>query len=390
MAAEKDKSAPRRKTEDGSGAAQGRKPHQRLKAYLVLQILQKKTDEDHPMNADKIAAELAAMGIDAERRGIYEDIKEINRANYLLENEHSTIEEAEEALAADKYDKLKLIVFDSSKGNSSRGFYYQPRRYNQEHIRLLAETVYTARFLSEKDTEALSSFICGFVSEHQARAITHDAFLIDRVKTNNKNITAIIRIIDDAMAKELGGERHKPEQISFKYLKSSINDLSQQVERRQGERYTVSPYKLLINDGNYYMLAYDGCKKQLRTYRVDRMKDVRLTGLPREGAAAFSEIDLKSLTKRRFSMFGGKTELVQMRFVSSLLDAVIEKLGKNGVRYRKLDEHHFSVTANIDISDQFFGWVLGFGKKVQIQSPQSVVDKFKAYIDGIRIQYKTE
>ena len=49
MAAEKDKSAPRRKTEDGFGGAQGRKPHQRLKAYLVLQILQKKTDEKQPM-----------------------------------------------------------------------------------------------------------------------------------------------------------------------------------------------------------------------------------------------------------------------------------------------------------------------------------------------------
>lgn len=389
MAAEKDKSAPRRKTEDGSGAAQGRKPHQRLKAYLVLQILQKKTDEDHPMNADKIAAELAAMGIDAERRGIYEDIKEINRANYLLENEHSTIEEAEEALAADKYDKLKLIVFDSSKGNSSRGFYYQPRRYNQEHIKLLTETVYAARFLSEKDTETLSNFLCGFVSEYQAKTITHDVPLIDRVKTNNKNMTAIIRIIDDAMAKELDGQRHKPEQVSFKYLKSSINDLSQQVERRQ-DRYTVSPYKLLINDGNFYLLAYNAEKKAMRTYRVDRMKDVRLTGLPREGAAAFSEIDLKSLTKRRFSMFGGKTELVQMRFVNSLLDAVIEKIGKNGVRYRKLDEHHFSATANIDISDQFFGWVLGFGKSVQIQSPKSVVDAFTGYIDGIRKQYKTE
>ena len=49
MAAEKDKSAPRRKTEDEFDGAQGRKPHQRLKAYLVLQILQKKTDEKQPM-----------------------------------------------------------------------------------------------------------------------------------------------------------------------------------------------------------------------------------------------------------------------------------------------------------------------------------------------------
>lgn len=389
MVTDNDTTAPRRKTENSLGAAQGRKPHQRLKAYLVLQILQKKTDEEHPMSADKIAAELAAMGIDAERRGIYEDIKEINRANYLLENEHSTIEEAEEALAADKYDKLKLIVFDSSKGNSNRGFYYKPLRYDQVHIRMLAETIYAARFLSEKDTERLSAFLCGFVSEYQAQTLTHDIPIIDRVKTNNKNMTDIIRIIDDAMAKELDGERHTLEQISFKYLKSSISDLSQQIERRP-DRITVSPYKLLINDGNFYLFAYNSQRQKMLTYRVDRMKDVRLTGLPREGAAAFSELDLKSLTKRRFSMFGGKTELVQMRFVNSLLDAVIEKLGKNGVRYRKLDEHHFSVTANIDISDQFFGWVLGFGKKVQIQSPQSVVDAFTSYIDGIRTQYKTE
>lgn len=389
MVTDNDTTAPRRKTENSLGAAQGRKPHQRLKAYLVLQILQKKTDEDHPMNADKIAAELAAMGIDAERRGIYEDIKEINRANYLLENEHSTIEEAEEALAADKYDKLKLIVFDSSKGNSSRGFYYQPRRYNQEHIRLLAETVYTARFLSEKDTERLSEFLCGFVSEYQAQTLTHDIPLIDRVKTNNKNMTAIIRIIDDAMAKQLDGERHTPEQISFKYLKSSISDLSQQIERRP-DRITVSPYKLLINDGNFYLFAYNSQRQKMLTYRVDRMKDVRLMGIPREGAAAYAELDTKTIMKRRFNMFSGQTELVQMRFVNSLLDTVIEKLGKNGVRYKKLDDHHFSVTAKIEVSDQFYGWILGFGRSVQIQSPQSVVDKFTAYIDGIRIQYKTE
>ena len=49
MVTDNEKTAPRRKTEDGSGAAQGRKPHQRLKAYLVLQILQKKTDEKQPM-----------------------------------------------------------------------------------------------------------------------------------------------------------------------------------------------------------------------------------------------------------------------------------------------------------------------------------------------------
>ena len=66
--------------------------------------------------------------------------------------------------------------------------------------------------------------------------------------------------------------------------------MSQQVERRKGAMYTVSPYKLLINDGNYYLLAFDDASKSMRTYRVDRMKSVNLTGVPREGKEAFDAI----------------------------------------------------------------------------------------------------
>ena len=45
--------------EDGSlDGGHGRKKNQRLKPYLVLQILMQHTDEDHVMSADQIAAEL--------------------------------------------------------------------------------------------------------------------------------------------------------------------------------------------------------------------------------------------------------------------------------------------------------------------------------------------
>ena len=38
----------------------------------------------------------------------------------------------------------------------------------------------------------------------------------------------------------------------------------------------------------------------------------------------------------------------------------------------KVDETHFSVTAKVEISDQFFGWILGFGKKAKILYPEDV------------------
>lgn len=361
----------------------GKKPNQKLKPYLVLQYLLRQSDENHVVSAENIVGYLEeTCGIYAERRSIYRDIEEINKAMLIVEEEID-VHEAEERIAEDEGEKL--VVYDKSK----KGFYVRQRHYQPQDIRLLAECVYSAKFLSAGQAERLANVVCEFVSEEQAKTIRHDAFLTDRVKTDNKGVLNSISTINDAMSKELDGQKHIPEKISFQYLKYSINDVGKQVERRKGQKYTVSPYKLLINDGNYYLLAFDDHAQDMRTYRVDRMKGVERTGEPREGTEAFAAIDLKSYTKRVFSMFGGKQERVVIRFINPLLDAVVDRFGneKSNVSYEKLDDGHFVVTTQVEISDQFFGWILGFGKRAKIMAPPAVVNQFAAYLDKVREMY---
>lgn len=361
----------------------GKREHQKLKSYLVLQILLRETDENHTLKAPEIAAKLELMGIEAERRSLYRDIDEINLVLYMLEN-GLTVEEAEEELADPEFaESCKVIAYDPK----SKGFYARPRRYTVNEIRLLAECIYSAKFLTEKKAKQLADVVCDFVSDYEAETIRHDALLTDRVKTNNDNVISNINTINAAMSKTLEGKKHIPEKISFKYLKASVNNVSKQVERRKGELYIVSPYKLLINDGNYYLLAFEEESQDMRTYRVDRMKDVHPKGEPREGKEAFDAIDLQDYTKRAFSMFGGETQRVEMRFINPLLDAVIDRFGTSGARYFSEDERHFTVSAEVDISDQFFGWLLGFGKRVKLLGPQAVVDQFATYLDKIREMY---
>ena len=89
--------------------------------------------------------------------------------------------------------------------------------------------------------------------------------------------------------------------ISFKYQKYTIQDRTQQIDRRKGAAYVLSPFKLVINDGNYYLLAFDSKKQDIRTYRLDRMKGVDIvTDEPREGEAEFSKIDMRTYTQRVF------------------------------------------------------------------------------------------
>jgi hypothetical protein len=86
-------------------------------------------------------------------------------------------------------------------------------------------------------------------------------------------------------------------------------------------------------------------------------------------------------------MFAGQTERVKIRCINRLLDTVVERFGTNGVIYEKPDEDHFIVTASVDVSEQFFGWLLGFGRRVKLLGPPAVLGKFTEYIDKIRSLY---
>lgn len=359
----------------------GKQNNQKMKPYLVMQYLLKYTDENNPITGEDLAAVLMEdYGINAERRSIYRDIEEINKAIIMLE-QGCDIETAEEILAEDEYNEEKLIL------KNKRGFYAKRRNYDVNDIRLLAECIYSAKFLDKSQSNFLIDVICELVNERQSESIKHDVLLTDRVRTNNAEVMNNIAYINEAMSKELNGEKHIPEKISFKYLKHTISDMKKQVERRQGEVYIVSPFALLINDGNYYLLAFDDKKQKFIHYRVDRMKNVKCLGEKRDGEKEFFNINLETYTQRVFSMYGGEEKRVTLRFINPLLDTAIDRFGKKDVQYSKSDDRHFTVTAKVEISKQFFGWLLGFGKEVKIISPEEVKEEFAAYIDKIRDMY---
>lgn len=355
----------------------GRKSNQRMKPFLVYQYLLRESDENNVAKTSKIVEYLHDLGIDAERRSIYKDIDEINKILWLLENE-GDIFDVEELIDNDDFEDEKFIVYDEHQ----KGFYIA-RRNDVSDIRLIAECIYSSRYISQTEADRLVTIMKDFVSIKQAATIRTDALVTNRIRTLNKNTLNNISLIYDAISTKLYGEKHEPEKITFKYLKYDIEHLGNLAERRGGERYSVSPYKLIINDGNYYLLAFDDYSQDIRTYRVDRMKDIRLTNIPREGKEAFDQINLESYTQRVFNMYGGDEERIKLRFVNSLLDVAIEKFGTKDVVYQKYDDYHFSVTAKVEVSDQFFGWLCGLGKKVKILDPSSVANQYKNYIDCV-------
>lgn len=90
----------------------GKRHHQKIKPYVVLQYLMKHSDEEHVISAEQIAEALFEnYKINAEKRAIYSDIKEINAVALMMRDE-CTITEAAAMLEEDKSDDLRMVVYD--------------------------------------------------------------------------------------------------------------------------------------------------------------------------------------------------------------------------------------------------------------------------------------
>lgn len=334
--------------------------NQKVKTLYVAKYFLENSDENHPITAGDVVDYLKnECSIEAERRAIYRDIA-----------------------------ALRDVFGMDIEGGQGGKYRLLSRQFEFDDLRLLAECVHAAKFISARQAKDLVDTLGEFCSTYQAEQLQREVFLCDRVKTTQKGTMAIISKINQAMAARQDGKPHTPQKISFKYLKYTLQDGITQVERRKGAAYKVSPYKLLINEGNYYLLAFDDKAQDMRTYRIDRMKEVKVLTEPREGAEAFSKIDMETYTRRVFSMFGGERKRVSIRFINPLLDTAVERFGTGkDVFYRPDDEKHFVVTADVEISDQFFAWVCGFGNRAKIINPSDIVEKMQHFLHGISDMY---
>ena len=347
----------------------GKRPGQKFKSLLVWQYLLKHTDEDHAASSEAIKEHLREYGITADRHSIARDIDALNELFAI-----------DAAAEIDDRDRLSYeIVYDASK----RGYKITGRPYDFEELRLLAECVRASKFISKSQEGHLLTAIEGLCSESQVEELQNEVYLVGRNKTSNKYVMRSMDKINHAIRGKW--------KISFKYLKYTLDDRSTQVDRRGGKAYIRSPYKLLINDGNYYLLAYDSDRESMMTYRLDRMKEVEIVHEPRDGSAAYDKIDIKTYTQRVFSMFGGEDKFVSIRFTNDLLDTAVERFGNGeGVFYRPDDKGHFIVSAHVEVSKQFYAWICGFHIKAQIVNPPEVVDGMKEFLRSIAERYETE
>lgn len=155
------------------------------------------------------------------------------------------------------------------------------------------------------------------------------------------------------------------------------------------EKRIISPWQMAWENGCYYLIAYQDEKEPvgIRHYRVDRMSGVRVLELPRRGREQFADFDLPAYLRKHFSMYGGPERRVTLRCTADLESAMRERFGASPTFLPEEDERfHFDVP--ICVSEPFYGWVAGFGGKVEVLAPEDVRTGMRALAEQLAEEHR--
>lgn len=325
-----------------------RSANQKLKLLCLCRILWERTDEDHPMTVPELIQALEAWDIKAERKSIYDDM-----------------------------EALRTLGIDvQSRKGKSPGWFLGERTFQLAELKLLVDAVQSSKFITQRKSSELIRKLESQASAHQARQLQRQVYVDRRVKSMNESVYYTIDKLHTAIANRKA--------VTFKYFEYNVK--KEKVFRREGKRYTVSPLGLIWDNENYYLAGYDHRSCEMRHYRVDKMAEIVVTGLPREGEDRYPDFDVAAYGQKHFGMYSGEEANVTLRCRSHMAGVVWDRFGQDVILVPE-DEDHFTVTLPLVLSPQFFGWLFGLEDNVELIAPQKAAEEYRRKLKAVLEQY---
>lgn len=326
-----------------------RRKNQKLKLLYLSKIMQEQTDDTHYLTMPQIIEELAKYDIDSQRKSVYDDLAALN--------------------------DFGIEIIKEQEG--FRAYYHCGNRdFEIAELKILVDAIQSSKFITEKKTRELIKKLERNVSNYDSKLLDREVTVTGRVKNMNESIYYAVDAIHTAISENKA--------ITFKYFGWNVK--GEEEYHRDGAFYEVSPWALHFDDERYYLIGYDHEKKEMRHYRVDKMREVSVTDKKRKGKTEFKKQDRAKYNEQYFRMYGGDFETVTLRCKNEMANVIFDQFGKS-VKPMKVDDEHFDVRVNVAVSSQFLAWVFALEGGVKIVGPDDVKDKMKKLLNNNIEQY---
>ena len=310
----------------------------KLRPLYLGKVLFEKTDEDHFLTTTELIKILKEeYNISTYRSTLTSDIKLLQDFGLEIQVVKST------------QNKYNLV----------------DRAFTIPELKLLIDAVESSKFITQEKSNELVEKLMKLASEKDAEKLCRNICVDGKIKTENGKTYLIIDAINDAI--------NSGKKISFQMVEY---DIKRQLRlHNDGEIYIFSPYSLVWDGDNYYVVGYSEKHKSIGCHRIDRIfrrPEILKDAIVRPP----KDFDINKYVNTMFRMYSSPRMDVDLICDNSVIDAIIDKFGPD-VRILAYDMQNFRIICNIAVSHVFYSWVFGFEGKVKIKGPEKVKQGFQ-------------
>lgn len=305
------------------------------RSLALYKILIKYTDEQHQISMQDILVYMEAEGYSCSEDSILRYIKQLR-------------------------NELGVDVI-SGRGRNAR-YFIGNRLLEKEEMKLIIDSVNASNFIEKGVAAKMIDKLKSTMSIYDSEELDRNVLGINIAKAENTKILYNVNLLQEALNKGV--------QISFDYMGW---DKNKKLVKKSERRYNMNPWALIWANDRYYLYGYDvketdGVLSE-RNYRVDKLDNIQLSDIPREGKSQFRSFDANTYVSRRMGMFSGKEQVITVRIPETLIGPFIDQFGKKITISEDVDGM-LLVTFNAVASVILLGWLLGL-KSVEIVAPQN-------------------
>ncbi len=329
----------------------------------ILQILEDFSDKNHTLTQKQIAEKLGNKG--------YYKINVKTVANNLL------------CLKDFGYNIHGIGEYCEGKP-MERGKIWLEKGISDERLSWLIDSVKYNVFVDNKTKKELINNIISlgsktFKESHKAATIVDGGKIFE---VEGQSIFEQLRVINEACS---GNNKY---QIKFKYGKMAVT--GSKVFYQEEKIVTVSPYWVVVQRGNTYLIGYNHNENKIWHFRVDKMKDVEMTSdyAKHKNDTELKGIDVGDYVLEHPLMFSGDLVTVELKIKKDFIGAIYETFGAN-FSMQEDDADTLKISRLLCGDLDMFYWAIQFGDIVEVIKPIKLRDKIREQIEGMSFKYKS-
>ena len=302
---------------------------------LVQKLLYENTDEQHPLTTFEILEYLQDKGIVTNRKTLKGNI------DLMVESGMD-------------------IITVQSKPNR---YFWGAREFEKAELKLLVDAVSSSRFITQRKSRIIAKKIMSLSSINGREELKRNIYAAGRIKADNESFLYIVDAVNEAITRK--------RKISFQY--TDYTPKKKKILKNDGEVYTLSPYALFWNDDYYYAVGYSDKHKNVSSFRVDRICNIRMSD--EKSVREPDDFSLERYSRQIFEMYDGDTVRVKLECRNELMRYVIDRFGED-VATEIATEKTFYAYPEVALSPNFYSWLFTFAGEIRIIAPERAKEEY--------------